>query len=98
MRYLAFLALLLMSVALVASGFALKERFDQGRQTRTAICRSENVLRKILHDEHLRKMQSQIDFLRTHPRGIPGIPRQLIVKAIADERRIAVQTEPNSCE
>lgn len=97
MRYLAFLALLSMSAALVVSGLALKQRFEQGAKTRMAICRSENTLRKILHDEHETKLKRQQQFLRAHPNGIPGIPGDLIRQGIADERVIVRDTRPVLC-
>ena len=100
MRYLAFLALLLMSAALVASGFALKERFQQGKQTRIAICQSENAVRKVIYDEHVQKIHNLRVYLRKHPNGAPaiGVTRRDVLDSITEERRIVSSVAPRTCE
>jgi hypothetical protein len=97
MRIAAMVAVLLMSVALVFSGYALRDRFQRGKQTRIAICQSENVLRKILHEEHKKRLRASIKFLKDHPHGTPDFSVPLIRRAIADEREIVAETAPTRC-
>lgn len=95
---LVLLACLIVIASMGASGLALKDRFDQGTKSRIAICESENTLRQVLHDEHLKKLANQEAFLKEHPNGIPGIPAELIERAIADEREIVAKTRPRTCQ
>ena len=94
---LVFLASLFIAGSLVLSGYVLKQRFQQGAKTRIAICQSENLLRKILNDEHEKKLRTALSFLQIHPNGIPGISRDLILQGISNEREIVAQTQAKVC-
>lgn len=94
---LVLVAALVVVSSLFVSGWALKQRFDAGTRTRISICQSENALRQILHDEHVKKLANAEAFLREHPNGIPGIPRSLVLRGIADEREIVDKTQPRVC-
>jgi len=99
-KYLTLLAVLLMSVALAGSGYALKERFQQGKQTRVAICQSENAVRKVIYDEHTQRVRNLRAYLRKHPNGAPaiGVTRRDVLDSITEERRIISSVAPRTCE
>ena len=84
-------------VSFTLSGYALYDRFQQGNHTRLAICQSENVIRKVLHDEHEQKLRRTQAYLKTHPRGTRDIPLSLILQSIADERAIVASVKPKTC-
>ena len=89
--------------ALVIFGFAslaltMYDRFSTGAHTRVTICERINSVKKILRDEHEKRLERSEAFLRTHPNGIPGIPRSLILQGIQDEKTIIRAVQPDHCE
>jgi len=100
MRYLVLVFLIVGCGAIAISGYALKERFQQGKQTRIAICQSENAVRKVIYDEHVQKIHNLRVYLRKHPNGAPaiGVTRRDVLDSITEERRIISSVAPRTCE
>ena len=94
-RTLVLFALVLFGFA--ALGYTLYDRFSTGAHTRVAICHRINSVKKILRDEHEKKLERSEAFLAEHPNGIPGISRELILQGIEDEKTIIAAVQPDRC-
>lgn len=87
-------------VSLALAGAALVQRFNQGEQTRRAICKGQNQVRKVLRDEHAKKLQEDRAYLAKHPNGAPaiGVSRGDLLKAIREEQNIVRRVSPLRCK
>lgn len=90
--------LVLIAASFGAAGFALYDRFTSGARTRVALCENQNVIKKILHDEHQKKLERAQAFKKKHPHGAGIFTIELINQGIADEKKIVRETLAAKCK
>ena len=89
---------LLVIFAFASLGLTMYDRFNTGQHTRVTICQRINAVKRILRDEHEKRLERERSFLKAHPDGIPGISRELILQGIQDEKTIIRAVKPDRCE
>lgn len=88
---------LLLIVGFASVGFTLYDRFHTGARTRISICQEINTVKKILRDEHEKKLLRAEKFLHDNPNGSGGITVTLILESIQDEKTVIAAVQPERC-
>ena len=60
-------------------------------------CVSVESQKTVIREEHQKKLQESLDFLRRHPNGTVDFSRKLILQGISNERAIVEAEKAQPC-